>query len=137
VSPDGRYAYAMLQNGVISDDNNPGSGFTRSLFTRIVKYDTSSGNAVAQYAYKLDGASAPPARGRGISAIVALDENRFMVLERNNRGVGVPDSNLNEPDKKVFVIDLSGATDVSNVSLSGASLPSHLRPVNTQPVPAA
>jgi hypothetical protein len=55
---------------------------------------------VAQYAYRLDGAGPAPAQGRGISAFVALDENRFMVLERNNRGVGVPDANLSPPEKR-------------------------------------
>ena len=137
VSPDGRYAFAMLQNGVISDDNNPGSGFTRSLFTRIVKYDTSSGNAVAQYAYKLDGASAPPAQGRGISAIVALDENRFMVLERNNRGVGVPDANIANPEKKIYIIDISGADDVTDIPLTSTTLPAGVDPVSKSSSPLA
>ncbi len=133
ISPDGSFAYAMLQNGTVQDGTVSGSTFTRGMYTRILKFDTSTGNAVAQYAYRLEGAGPAPTRGRGISAILALDENRFMVLERNNRGVGVPDSNLNEPDKKVFVIDLSGATDVSNVSLSGASLPVGVVPVTKNP----
>ena len=133
VSPDGRYAYAMLQNGLISDDNNPSSGFDRSLYTRIVKYDTSTGKAVAQYAYKLEGTSAPPARGRGISAIVALDDNRFMVLERNNRGVGVPDANIAEPDKKIYIIDISGADDVTDIPLTSITLPAGVDPVSKSP----
>ena len=93
VSPDGRFAFAMLQNGVITDGNSSGAEFARSGYTRILKYDVDSGN-------------------------VALDDHRFMVIERNNRGVGVPNANLAPPDKNIFVIDLNGASDVSAVDLT-------------------
>jgi hypothetical protein len=129
VSPDGRYAYAMLQNGTVTDGNVASTSFSRGMYTRILKYDTSTGNVVAQYAYRLDGAGPAPAQGRGISAIVALDENRFMVLERNNRGVGVPDANLSSPDKKVYIIDISGASDVSAINLNTNTLPTSVNPV--------
>lgn len=121
ISPDGNYAYAMLQNGLITDGTYTATdSFTRSLYTRILKYDTTTGLNVAQYAYKLDSISS----GRGISALVALDDTRFMVLERNNRGVGVPNANLGTPwDKKVYLIDLIGATDVTGVALSSANPP--------------
>ena len=118
VSPDGRYAFAMLQNGTITDGTFSGASFNRSMYTRIIKYDTSTGSVVGQYAYRLDGSGPSPGQGRGISAIVALDANRFMVLERNNRGVGV-DSNISSPDKKVYIIDISAATDVSTIPLTG------------------
>jgi hypothetical protein len=114
VSPDGRYAFAMLQNGVITDGNSSGTEFARSRYTRILKYDVDSGNVVGQYAYQL----ASTGQGRGISEIVALDDHRFMVIERNNRGVGVPNANLASPDKNIFVIDLDGASDVSAVDLT-------------------
>ncbi len=87
------------------------------------------GNVVAQYAYCLDGAGPAPAQGRGVSAIVALDGNRFMVLERNNHGVGVPDANLSSPGKKVYIIDISGASDVSAINLNTNTLPSGVNPV--------
>ena len=114
ISPDGKYAYGMLQNGTVQDGWSDG---TRGQYTRIVKYDTATGAAVAQYAYKLESSG----QGRGISAIVALGDDRFLVLERNNRGVGVG-ANPASPDKNVFEIDLSGAADVTGVTLpaSGA-----------------
>jgi len=111
VSPDGRFAFAMLQNGVITDGVSSGSSFARSGYTRILKYDVDSGNVVGQYAYQLAN------NGQGISEMVALDDHRFMVIERNNRGVGV-NSNLSSPDKNIFVIDLTGASDVSSVNLT-------------------
>lgn len=109
ISPDGRFAYAMLQNGTIQDGWTASS---RGQYTRIVKFDTETGLAVAQYAYQLDRAG----QGQGISAIVALGNDRFLVLERNNRGVGVG-ATLATADKSVYQIDLSTAVDVTNVNL--------------------
>ena len=129
VSPDGRFAFAMLQNGVITDGNSSGSSFARSGYTRILKYDVDSGNVVGQYAYQLASAG----QGRGISEIVALDDHRFMVIERNNRGVGVPNANLNSPDKNIFVIDLDGASDVSAVDLTTTPLGAGMVPVTKSP----
>ena len=85
ISPDGKYAYAMLQNGTITD------GWTssaRGKYTRIVKFDVVTGEAVAQYAYELEST----AQGRGISSIVALGDDKFLVLERQRR-VGHQSSN--------------------------------------------
>lgn len=106
ISPDGKFAYAMLQSAML--DEGAGNG----VFNRIVKYDTETGEAVAQYAYRMEGSS----QGRGISAIVALNDDEFLVLERNNRGVGV-DSDLTPANKKVFKISLVGATDVTGIDL--------------------
>lgn len=130
ISPDGNHAYAMLQNGTVTDGNNSGSSFARSLYSRILKFDLNSGAVVGQYAYRLDGTGTAPAQGRGISALVALDDHRFLVLERNNRGVGV-DSTLSSPQKLVYLIDLLGASDVSLVDLNGAN-PTGVIPVSKQ-----
>ena len=110
VSADGRFAYAMLQSAML--DEGAGSG----IYNRIVKFDTRTGLALAQYAYKMDGSS----QGRGISALVALGKYKFLVLERNNRGVGIG-AEVMTADKNVYRIDLAGATDVSAIDLdSGA-----------------
>ena len=114
MSPGGRFAFARLQNDVITDGNSSGQDFVRSGYTRILKYDVDSGDVVGQYAYQL----ASTIRGRGISAIVALDDHRFMVIEHNNRDVGVSNANLASPDNNVFMIDLDGASNVSSVDLS-------------------
>ena len=109
ISPDGRYAYAVLQNGTVQDGwTAPGRG----TYSRIVKYDTLTGQAVGQYAYKLESTG----QGRGVSALVALGNDKFMILERNNRGIGVG-ATLASPDKNVFMIDLNGALDVTGVNL--------------------
>ncbi len=121
ISPDGRYSYAVLQNGTVQDG---WSSSSRGLYTRIVKFDNQTGLAVAQYAYKLESAG----QGRGISALVALGNDKFMILERNNRGVGVG-ATLASADKNVFMIDLSSASDVSGISLPATGdLPAGVQP---------
>lgn len=112
ISPDGAFAYAHLQSATLDE------GGANGLYSRIVKFDTGTGNAVAQYAYRLEGTS----QGRGTSALVALGDERFLVLERNNRGVGA-DANLADPLKQVFQLDLAGATDVSALVFTGGALP--------------
>jgi hypothetical protein len=106
ISPDGKFAYAILQSAML--DEGAGNG----TVNRIVKFDATTGKAVAQYAYQLDTA----AQGRGTSALVALNDHEFLVLERNNRGIGVG-ATLNTADKRVYKIDITGATDVSSIDL--------------------
>jgi hypothetical protein len=122
VSPDGKFAYAMLQSAMLDEGGGDGA------INRIVKYDIETGEAVAQYAYQMQ----TNGQGRGISALVALNNDEFLVLERNNRGVGVPDGNLSPPDKVVFKINLGGnppPTDISNTVLAGGVLPPGVVPV--------
>lgn len=119
ISPDGKFAYAILQNGTIGDGYDANSA-TRGLYTRIVKYDIATGTSVGQYAYKLESVG----QGRGISALVALGNDKFLVLERNNRGVGVG-ATFASADKNVFEIDLSNASDVTGINLpASGALPS-------------
>ncbi len=113
ITPDGAYVYAMLQSAML--DEGGGSG----VCNRIVKFDTSTGTAVGQYAYQMDGSS----QGRGISALLALNNSEFLVLERNNRGVGAGADNTAPFNKKVFKIDLGNATDVSGVTFASSPCP--------------
>lgn len=106
ISPDGKYAFAMLQSAML--DEGGGSG----TLNRIVKFDIATGQAVAQYAYEMKRSG----QGQGISALVAINDHEFYVLERNNRGVGVG-AEFATADKEVYRIDLTGATDVSNMAL--------------------
>src|SRR5262245_33856104 len=112
ISPDGAYVYAMLQSAMVDE------GGSNGFCNRIVKFDTVAGTGVAQFAYKMEAAT----QGRGISALVAVNADEFLVLERNNRGIGVG-AEATPPNKKVFRISLVGATDVSGVILSNASCP--------------
>ncbi len=109
ISPDGRTLYAMLQSAMLDEGGSNGTT------NRIVAFDTRTARPLAQYGYRMDGNS----QGRGISALVAINDHEFLVLERNNRGLGV-DANLASPNKKVFRVDLTGATDVTGLNLATA-----------------
>ena len=106
ISADGAFAFAMLQSATLNEGGGNG------IYNRIVKFDVTTGTAVAQYAYAMERAD----QGQGISALVSLGNDKFLVLERNNRGIG-PGATLATADKVVFQIDLAGALDVSNVAL--------------------
>jgi hypothetical protein len=110
ISPDGTRLYAQLQSAQMDE------GGANGINARIVVFDIATGTSTEQLAYRMEGTS----QGRGTSGILALDADRFLVLERNNRGIGV-DSDLASPNKKVFEISLAGATDVSGVTLTNAS----------------
>ncbi|MBT9495609.1 MAG: esterase-like activity of phytase family protein [Paucibacter sp.] len=109
ISPDGKFAFAMLQSAML--DEGGGSG----KVNRIVKFDTVTGEAVGQYAYEMKRSG----QGQGISALVAINDHEFFVLERNNRGVGVG-AEFATADKEVYRIDLNGASDVSGIDLDAA-----------------
>lgn len=106
ISANGAFVYAMLQSATLNEGGGGG------IYNRIVKFDVTTGAAVAQYAYAMDRAD----QGQGISALVALGQDKFLVLERNNRGIGAG-ATLATADKVVYQIDLAGAIDVSGVTL--------------------
>jgi len=112
ISPDGDYVYAILQSAMLDEGGGDG------VCNRIVKFDTKSGTAVFQYAYQMDGSS----QGRGVSALLALNDHELLVLERNNRGIGVG-ADFSPPNKKVFHIELDGAADVSHVTFAPTACP--------------
>lgn len=109
ISPDGKYAFAMLQSATLDEGGGNGS------VSRIVKFDVDTGQAVGQYAYQMKRSG----QGQGTSALVALNDHEFLVLERNNRGVGVG-ADFATADKEVYKIDLNGATDVTNIDLDAS-----------------
>ncbi len=109
ISPDGRYAFGMLQSAMLDEGGGNGT------ISRIIKFDLATGEAVGQYAYPMKRSG----QGQGISALVAINDHAFFVLERNNRGVGVG-AELATADKEVYRIDLTGATDVSHIDLDAA-----------------
>ena len=155
ISPDGTRLFAMLQDPLINEgprndtlDLTANDGWDGRM-VRIVAFDNDSRSpryrqSVAQYVYLLEpqlavrtrilaaGGSASeifPRQGReiGVSAMVALNAHEFLVLEHDNRGIGVTNpsgrGNGTIPalavvgSKRVFKIDISGATDISAVRL--------------------
>jgi hypothetical protein len=138
VAPDDKRLYAVLQDPLV---NEPGPNNGRNgRVVRIVVFDNARrsptyGQSIAQYVYVLEeqaavaqrivdagGVATPtdPRQGRniGLSAIVAINQHEFLVLERDNRGIGVDDpagANV-VGSKRVYRIDVQGATDVSTLA---------------------
>lgn len=106
ISPDGKHVYAMLQSAMLDE------GGSRGRLNRIVKFDYATGQALAQYAYEMKRSG----QGQGISALVTINDNEFLVLERNNRGLGVG-AELAGADKETYKIDISAASDVTHIDL--------------------
>jgi hypothetical protein len=148
VTPDGRTAYAVLQDPLVNEGANNDGRTSRNV--RIVAFDVTTGQSTGQFIYQLESladlnarTSQPfgaTAQGRniGVSAIQSLGNNRFLVLERDNRGLGVedPTAATDVASKRVFLIDLTGATNVANVSLAGTNtLPAGVVPATKTATP--
>lgn len=150
LSPDGSSLFAILQDPLVNEgSSNDGR---RSTNVRIVEFNTATGESVAQYIYPLesitqlnnnipgtanDFSATQQGRNIGVSGIVALNNNELLVLERDNRGLGVGDTTGVQPpvaSKQVYKINLTGATDVTNISLAGTNtLPAGVIPVSKSP----
>ncbi|MDF5730321.1 MAG: esterase-like activity of phytase family protein [Rhizonema sp. PD38] len=154
ISPNGKKLFAMLQDPLINegrdDQGNPSGSYSRNL--RLIEFDTATGQSRAQYIYQLDSLADINSRvpnapfklssqgiNIGVSAMTALNNHELLVLERDNRGLGVGDpTSLNPPasTKRIYKIDLRGATDVSNISLTDTNdLPSDVQPVSKSTSP--
>jgi len=107
ITPDGATLVGIVQAALIQDANQKGNA---AKLLRIVVIDIASGNVTHEYAYKLTD-------GTGVSEILALNNHEFLVDERDGRG-REGGNNLASNDarvKKVFKIDLNGATDVTGM----------------------
>jgi hypothetical protein len=101
ITPDGKTLVGIMQAPLIQDPKK---------LLRIVTVDIATG-ATHEYAYELTD-------GSGVSDIVALNDHEFLVDERDGAGQG---GDPGTPVKKVFKIDLAGATDVSGMSGTDAA----------------
>ncbi|AGY59314.1 esterase-like activity of phytase family protein [Gloeobacter kilaueensis] len=128
----GNTAYALLQDPLVNEGSSSDGRNSRNI--RLSKFDLTSGTNLAQYVYPLESLATINARvpsdpfktnqqGRsiGISAITPLPNGQLLVLERDNRGIGVDDPTGSTPvsTKRVYKIDTRFATDVSTTSLVG------------------
>jgi hypothetical protein len=107
ITPDGHMLVGAMQSPLLQD------GGTSGRYTRIVTLDLRSGE-IHQYAYGLTniGTASKP-KYPTISEIVAVDDHEFLVDERDGKGLG-DDSVASY--KKLYLIDLDGAQDVTGLS---------------------
>jgi hypothetical protein len=139
----GNKLYAVMQDPLVNEGSNTDGRRSRHL--RVVEFDLASGAPTAQYAYRLESIASLNAidpstaddfsatnqgRSIGLSAIHALSDTEFLVLERDNRGLGV-EVTAAPLHKRVYRISIAGATDISAVSLAGSNdLPTGVVPVS-------
>jgi hypothetical protein len=96
----GRFLVSIVQSPL----DNPRTAGRESIHARIILFDTQTGST-RQYLYPLDAA------GFFATDIAWLSPTRFLVLERD---VGFPGGDPSGVQKKVFAVDLTEATDVSD-----------------------
>jgi Esterase-like activity of phytase len=107
ISPDGRALFGAMQSPLIQD------GGTDGPVTRIVKIDVFTG-VTHEYAYPLTNiGTATKPKYPTISDIVAVNDHQFLVDERDGKGLG---DNSTAVFKRLYLIDLDGAAEVSGIS---------------------
>jgi hypothetical protein len=94
LTPDGKTLVGIMQANLEQDSKK---------VLRIVSIDLAT-KATHEYAYQLSG-------GKGVSEIVALNDHQFLVDERDGKGLG---DNSEAVVKQLFMVDLNGASDVSD-----------------------
>ena len=103
ITPDGTTLVGMMQQNLAQD---------KKKFLRIITIDIATGGT-HEYVYQLS-------KGSSVSDILAINDHEFLVDERDGAGLGDGSAAV---VKKLYKIDLTGATDVSGVTaLSDANL---------------
>jgi 2',3'-cyclic-nucleotide 2'-phosphodiesterase (5'-nucleotidase family) len=117
ISPDGTRLIAMLQSATLQDSGTGNQGRTN---TRILVYDISSGvevptDPIAQYVLQLpridSDLNASLDRAGAQSGIVALDNNKILILSRDGNGRG-PAVATGPVFKSILLADLSTGTNI-------------------------
>ena len=96
ITPNGTTLVGMMQQNLIQD---------KKKFLRIISIDIATG-LTHEYAYQLTD-------GTSVSDILAINDHEFLVDERDGSGLGNGDAAV---VKKLYKIDLTGATDISGVT---------------------
>ncbi|MCE9591256.1 MAG: esterase-like activity of phytase family protein [Planctomycetes bacterium] len=143
INPAGTRLYAMLQDPLVNEFGRSGRN------VRIVEFDVAAGSAKRQFVYQLEDiadinrripdepsrfAAKKQGRNIGISALTTINDHEFLVLERDNHGLGVDGDTAGKTvgSKRIYKIDITAATDVSVVVLSNTTnaLPPGVVPVS-------
>ncbi|MDQ0596031.1 hypothetical protein QF037_000376 [Streptomyces canus] len=117
-TPDGRRIVTAMEDPLYQDGADPTP--EHGALARITVHDAGTGQPLAQYAYPVEPLFAVPPAGstdtNGVSDLVALGHDRFLVLERASI---YADNNWKA---RIYLVDLHGATDVlGRDSLTGTS----------------
>lgn len=126
ITPDGRTLYGIMQNALLQDAGlNPGTTDRLGINGRILKVNLSTG-ATHEYVYQVEAIN----RGQGVSEILAINDHEFLVVERDNRS-WLSASPQAPTRKKIWKVDVTGATDVSGIeALPAGALPTGVTAVS-------
>lgn len=113
ITPDGKTLVGIVQASLIQDAAQKGAA---GKLLRIATIDIASGQVTGQFAYLLT-------TGSGVSEILALNNHEFLVDERDGKGRA---DGSTAKVKQLFKIDLTGATDVSQ--MDGLTAAAHAVP---------
>jgi hypothetical protein len=136
LSLDGTKLFGVLQDPLAQE--GPQAQGRRGQHVRIVEFSVATGQCTAQYVYTLESLAdinsripgtaqdyTATAQGRniGLSGITAIGPTSFLVIERDNRGQSVDEAVVGLPvsSKRIYRIDIAGATDVKSIALSNSS----------------
>lgn len=103
LTPDGKTLVGIMQFPLYNPSSAAVSG---SLVTRILTFDMATG-ATRQFVYLIERANL-----QAVSEITAITNTTFLVLERD--GEYGTEANKSTLFKRVYKIDLAGATDISD-----------------------
>lgn len=108
ITPDGATLVGFMQGPLLQDGGDGGR------VNRIVTIDVAT-HAVHQYAYdnRVNG------KNFNSSEILAVNDHQFLVLERDGKGLG---DNSTTAFKQIYLVDLTGAQDVSGLTGEAALL---------------
>jgi hypothetical protein len=98
ISPDGTKLFGLMQSPLAQD------GGTAATAVRLLEVNLADGKT-KEYAYQLGFTN----NGAGVNEIVAINDHQFLVIERDNGFSAAAQI------KKIYKIDINGATDVSNI----------------------
>lgn len=116
IAPDGGCIWTATEEAVPADGSGAtGGGGTVARIARIAVPDAAGARRSAQFAYAVD---PPHAFARvfaghslsGVVALVAIDEDRLLVLERSG-GPGLPPF-----EKRIYLVDTAAGADVSDLA---------------------
>lgn len=123
ITPDGKKLYGLMQSPLIQDGALNGNNARRGIYNRLLELDLATG-ASRELVYQMESNRADGTTTLGTNEILAVNDVQFLVLERDG------DAGANAQIKKIYLIDISLATDAKDVPLpqSGA-LPAGVVPV--------
>ncbi len=118
LTPDGRTIVALMQGPIIQDGALDATLNRIGRVVRLVMIERATGRTT-QYAYRLEKAA------YGLNEIEALDERRFLVIERDGK------AGTKAEFKRIALIDVASATPLEpQQTLPEGTLPATVQPVD-------